>query len=727
MSRLILVSNRLPVTLRRGRSGDLEIVRSSGGLVSALEPIHRDGDGLWIGNPGAEATAEVMERLTRDRFISVPVSAAETRAYYQGYANGALWPLFHYLPERCRFNAAQFDVYRRVNERFADCVARHANEDDLIWVHDYLLMLVPEMLRERLPRAQIGFFLHTPFPSSEVFRLLPQREDVLRGLLGANVIGLHTYDYARHLVSSMLRVLGIQTREGVAQVDGRQVQIATHPIGIDVKAMRDVAFSRAANNRLQELRRMMGDRRMILGVERLDYTKGIPLKLAAFEHLLETSPHWRTRIVFVQVVVPSREGIASYREQREQVEQLVGRINGEYGQPGRVPIHYIYRSIPQAELGALYRAADVGFVLPIRDGMNLVAKEFVACQDNGHGVLVLSEFAGAASELGEALRVNPWDVESTAAALEQALEMEPSERRARMSAMSKRISANDVHLWVRRALTAIARPAPSQIRVPRRLEPEDLAAEIRPSLEAASSPAFLLDYDGTLREFTVHPEDAAPTPGIMRILERISRRPGAHVVIISGRDRGTLSRWFDGVPIAIVAEHGAWTRLDPNADWQPGDTLLELGWMPEVRAVLDEYAQRTPGASVEEKTAAIVWHYRAAEEDLGRWQARELSAHLREYLANEPAEVIEGAKLVEIRQQGITKGNAYQFVVSKLGPFDFELAIGDDTTDEDLFAALGESAFTIHVGDGPSRARACVGSPAEARALLRALVPSGAS
>lgn len=724
MGRLILVSNRLPVTVRRRRTGGTEIVRSSGGLVAALGPIHENGDSLWIGNLGDRPLEEVRTALLQRRFIPVPISQAESRQYYLGYANSALWPLFHYMPERTSFESNQFEVYRKVNARFADYIAKHATESDTIWVHDYQLMLVPGMVRQRLPRARIGFFLHTPFPSSEMFRILPQAATVLRGIMGSDVIGLHTYEYARHLVSSLLRVLGVHTREGIAQIDGRQVRIATHPVGVDVQLLRESAESASVQHRVEEYRAHFEDRKIILGVERLDYTKGIPMKLAAFRRLLETAPAWRDRVVFVQIVVPSREDLQTYREQKRRVEQMVSEINGEFGNPGRVPIHYTHRSVAFPELCALYRVSDVGFVSPLRDGMNLVAKEYVACHGGESGVLVLSQFAGAAAELGEALRVNPWDIDGTAQALKRALEMGAQEQRKRMSAMFTRVEANNVHRWARRALRSIQQPIQPPAMTAERFDPEDLAAEIRPRFKSAARPILLLDYDGTLREFTMRPEDARPTSTILRILQRLVgyRAPRTSVVIISGRDPKTLSEWFAQLPVSLVAEHGAWTRLDPETPWRLAGSLAEADWKQNLLPILNEYVQRTPGSTVEEKTAALVWHYRGADQDLGRWQARELSSHLSEYLASQPVEVLEGNKIVEVRQQGVTKGTAFEYIADTMGPFDFELAMGDDTTDEDLFAALDDNAYTIHVGDTPSSAKMSLSSPASARSLLRALL-----
>jgi trehalose 6-phosphate synthase/phosphatase len=419
LSRVILVSNRLPVTIKRSRgsNGDGQAVSmSAGGLVTGLAPLHSKSDGLWIGHPGEKPNAHILQQLEAQRLVPVDVPAREYRSYYEGYSNGALWPLFHYFVERCEFDPAAFAAYRAVNERFADRVAEVARPDDLIWIHDYQLMLLPDMLRQRIPGARIGFFLHIPFPSSETFRVLPQRSQILRGLLGADLIGVHTYEYAENLQRSFRRLLGLESMRGALRYSGRSVRIQAHPIGIDAKELRDAAFSSEADRILLDLKRRIGDRQVVLGVDRLDYTKGLPLKLQAWRKLLAGSPRWRRRALLIQLAVPSRENIESYQQQKDEVERMVGEINGLYGAPGRIPIHYMYQSVPREELGALYRLADVAFVSPVRDGLNLVAKEYVALRDDGGGVLVLSEFAGAASELGESLRINPWDAAGTDAA-----------------------------------------------------------------------------------------------------------------------------------------------------------------------------------------------------------------------------------------------------------------------------------------------------------------------
>jgi trehalose 6-phosphate synthase/phosphatase len=358
--------------------------------------------------------------------------------------------------------------------------------------------------------------------------------------------------------------------------------------------------------------------------------------------------------------------------------------------------------------------------------MNLVAKEYVACQGDDGGVLVLSEFAGAAPELGEAVRVNPYDIEGTAEALQRAIEMPSAERHRRMRAMLRRIEVNDVHAWERRALRSLEAPHPAVLNTPPMYEPETLADELRPALGQARSPLFLLDYDGTLREFTAVPADARPTGAILRLLESAVSFHNATVFVISGRDRESLTSWLGELGVGLVAEHGAYRRNPgADADWMPAPGVADIRWKEEVRPILREYAERTPGARVEEKSGAMVWHFRNAEEDLALWQARELKSHLEEYLVGAPIEVMQGAKIVEVRQQGVTKGAAFRAIVEELGPFDFILALGDDTTDEDTFNAVPDSAHTVHVGEGSSRARVSLASPAAVRTFLRALL-SGA-
>jgi trehalose 6-phosphate synthase/phosphatase len=720
--RVILVSNRLPVTISRGRGNTQTLNMSAGGLVTGLSPLHSKSDGIWIGHPGEAPNDDIRRQLQERRLVPVDVPAREYHAFYEGYSNGAVWPLFHYFVERCEFDPAQFEAYRKVNERFADKVAEVAEPGDLIWVHDYQLMLLPELLRQRIPDARIGFFLHIPFPSSETFRVLPQRSRILRGLLGADLIGVHTYEYADNLQRSFRRLLGLESSGGTVLYSGRTVRIQTHPIGIDVDELREAAFSAKAERYLLDLKRRIGERQVVLGVDRLDYTKGLPLKLEAWRKLLERSPRWRRNAVLIQIAVPSRENIESYSQQKSHVEQLVGEINGLYGSPGRIPIHYMYQSVPREELGALYRLADMAFVSPVRDGLNLVAKEYVACRDDGGGVLALSEFAGAASELGESLRINPWDIEGTASQIERGLEMDFGERQERMRPMYQRVSLNDVHRWVERFMDSLTQPKVQEMGVPPQLQSPVLAETIGPHLARAKNALFMLDYDGSMREFTERYEDAVPTPEILSVLTDLGKLGGVCAYINSGRDRDTLGDWFAGVPVSLIAEHGSWIREAGESEWQRMGPPPDLRWKEMVRPVLEEYSSRTPGARIEEKSASLVWHYREADDSLGEWQALELLSVLEDMLSASPVEILSGARVIEIRQQGVDKGRAYEYVVEQRGPFDFVLATGDDRTDEDIFARLPLDAYSVKVGAGQSSARAAVGSPGSIRRLLTALV-----
>lgn len=719
MEGLVLVSSRLPVAIRVLRSGEQTLARTAGGLVAGLEPLHKRG-AVWVGYPGEDPNPKVTRALARRRLIPVAVPPSEYRGYYLGYSNSAIWPLFHYMIDRCGFRPDAFRAYRTVNERFAEVVLDHVRKDGTLWIHDYQLMLLPRMLRERRPDIRIGFFLHIPFPSAEVFRVLPQREEILRGLLGADLIGVHTHDYAQNLANSMRRFLGLEVREGSMRLGGRRIRIQAQALGVDVKRLREVAYSGRADRQLKALRRSFRGRKVILGVDRLDYTKGLPLKLGAFRCFLESSEAWRGRAVMVQLAIPTRGGIDSYRQQREEVERLVGEINGMHGTPGRMPVHYLYRSVPPEDLGALYRLADVCLVTPLRDGLNLVAKEYVACHESG-GTLVLSEFAGAASELGEAIRVNPWDTEGTADAIARALAMDPAERRDRMSAMHRRVAANDVDHWAGSFLRSLSEPSERGYHGAPLLEPDTLSTTIGPEFGMARRALLLIDYDGTLSEFNDRYEDATPASQIRALLKKLGTLDGVEVFIISGRDRDILGAWLGDLRLSIVAEHGAWLRRRDSSKWVSLGRHTSANWKGRVLQIMQDYTARTPGSRIEEKSTSVVWHYRQAPIELGNWQALQLTSLLEQMLAQSPAEVVAGAMNVEVIDQGVGKGPAAMAVIEEFGPFDFILAAGDDKTDESVFASLGTGAFSVRVGTGETNARAVLDSPAAMRRLLNTL------
>ncbi len=641
------------------------------------------------------------------------------RQYYDGFSNGVLWPLFHYFFERLPLEIEGFDVYEAINQRFADAVAAVYRPDDMVWVHDYHLLLVPELLRRRIPTARIGFFLHIPFPSSEVLRTLPHRERLLEGLLGADLLGFHTAAYMRHFATTVLRVLGVASDVDRVLWRGREVRIGVFPMGVDA-----AGFARAAARpEVEELARTWRSgegAQILLGVDRLDYTKGIPRRLLAFERLLTRHPELRERIRLIQVAVPSREDVQAYQSFREQADALIGRIHGAFATPSWVPVHWMYRGVTQDELLALYRGADVMLVTPLRDGMNLVAKEYCAARIDDDGVLVLSEFAGAASELAEAITVNPFDIDATADACYRALTMPAWERRSRMQALRRRVLAYDAGRWARSFLGALQASAePATVR--RAPTSPSVVAELATRVREAPRVRLLLDYDGTLVPFALSPDLARPDQALLDLLAALARRHGWEVHMVSGRGRATLERWFGGLPLGLHGEHGLWSR-QPNASTWSGGSTASPEWRDAVMPILVDFAVRTPGSLVEEKEASVAWHYRASDPEFGQRQAMELLAHLTERLSNLPVQILPGDKVVEIRAHGPDKGTIVATIRAAAPPGALVCAMGDDHTDDDMFRALADHGIAIQVGSRGTIAPYRLTDVVEARAFLRRLV-----
>jgi trehalose 6-phosphate synthase len=457
----VVVANRLPVDLERGPDGTEHWRRSPGGLVTALEPMLRSRRGAWVGWPGlADAETEPFEE---DGLVLHPVTltAEDVEAYYEGFSNATLWPLYHDVVAPPEFHRHWWQAYVRVNERFARATAEVAAEGATVWVQDYQLQLLPGVLRAMRPDLRIGFFLHIPFPPVELFMQLPWRTRIVEGLLGADLVGFHTRGGARNfrfLATRLAGAVGSRERSGLT-VGDRSVQVGAFPISIDSRALDALSRTPEVIKRAAEIRAELGEpRRLILGVDRLDYTKGIDVRLRAFEELLDEGRVAVPATVLLQIATPSRERVDHYRRMRADIEQTVGRINGEHGEVGHPPVHYLHRSLPREELVAFYLAADVMLVTPLRDGMNLVAKEYVACRHDDGGVLVLSEFTGAAHELTSALLVNPHDLDGVKATLSRALELEPAEARRRMRALRRQVLRNDVDRWARTFLDALGLP-----------------------------------------------------------------------------------------------------------------------------------------------------------------------------------------------------------------------------------------------------------------------------
>jgi trehalose 6-phosphate synthase/phosphatase len=717
--------------------GDFEVQRSAGGLASALRAVR--GDALWIGWPGTvvpdDLQPEVEKRLRKDNLVPIFLSEDEEEDFYGRVCNDTLWPVLHYFGDRLRVTPEAWERYVQVNERFAEAILARCGPGSRVWVHDFHLMLVPALLRARAPGLSVGFFLHTPFPSSEVYRLLPAREDVLRGLLGANYVSFQVGDYARHFRSSCLRVVGLDSDPDSIQVAGRDVGIGVDPIGIDTAGFRETLAHPETLRLLEDLERQYEGRKLILGVERLDYTKGIPQKLLAYERFLEQDPARARTTIMLQVLVPSRLESPEYRQQRDDIELLIARINGRFGQPGQTPVEYLHRNISREGLVALYRRADVMMVTPLRDGMNLVAHEYVLCQSEAglpgryRGALLLSELAGSAQVLPGALLVNPWDADGVVEHLARALELHAVERRRRMETMSRRVEALDCRKWADGFLTRLGRHS----RRDRRVKPpptvdDEILARLQRRFARARSRTILLDYDGTLREIEPHPDLAVPTRDIRALLRELARLPATDVHIVSGRRRRTLDQWFGQLPVHLSAEHG-YLAKGPGGEWR---TLLDLdlSWMRPIERLLRKVAADVPGAHVERKSCSVAWHYREAEPEYGSWRALELLNDLGQHLANANAEILRGHRVIEVRARGVDKG-VYVHDVFPDGkePTHFVIGLGDDRTDHDLLDALPSGSVAGHVGGllpstrstGGSREHIHVLGPGEVRQLLRDL------
>ena len=666
----------------------------------------------WPGIPREDVADEaaLVESLARIQARPVLLSAHELTGFYDGYSNGTLWPLMHSMGGRARFDSDWFATYEAVNARFAQQVLEIARDGDVVWVHDYQLFLLPQMLQESDLDLRVGFFLHTPFPSSDLIRTLPERKAVLRGVLGADLIGFHTYNYLRHFRSSVLRVLGIESEVDTIWAGSRAVTLGVFPIGHDQAGFRASIQHADFTAAVEKHGAQLGRKRLVLSVERLDYTKGVPQKLQAIRDFLERSPELRSELLFVIVAVPSRQGIEEYDWLLDAVQREVGSINGSYGTVGHAPVQFLYQSFPQSELAALYALAEACLVTPLIDGMNLVAKEYIACKvqapESRPGVLILSEFAGAAQEMSQALLVNPHDVRETSGAISTALQMPEEERIERAETMARRLLRSDSAAWARSFLGRLNedRDSGSQESDPTLVE---AFAQLLAAGAGDGRPAALfLDYDGTLRDFVPVPEDAIPDPGLVQLLARLASLPGMKVCIVSGRPARFLEQHFGGTGVTLVAEHGyRWLR-EGSADWELVHEHVDTSWKDVVRPHLEQAADKTPGASIEEKLSSIVWHYRQADPEYGAWQARGLLEELTDVTASIPVSVHHGKMIVEVASQLVNKGQAVKALIADWRP-QIALAAGDDQTDESMFALdldPGLTFATVKIGAGPSRA-----------------------
>ncbi|MHB9028082.1 MAG: bifunctional alpha,alpha-trehalose-phosphate synthase (UDP-forming)/trehalose-phosphatase [Candidatus Latescibacterota bacterium] len=731
--RLLVVSNRLPVTVEE-KDGEYLFQESVGGLVSGLSAYLESMRGApftqseyaWVGWPGIavadEKQKEVKARILSD-FHACPVFIPKETMdnFYLGFCNSTIWPLFHYFPSYAAYNEEYWKCYRRVNELFCDSITEILRPDDIVWIQDYHLMLLPGLLRARMPDAAIGFFLHIPFPSFEIYRLLPQewRSEILTGLLGSDLIGFHTHDYTQYFLRCVLRILGHEHNMGQLVFENRIVRADTFPMGIDYRKYVAASSSAEVEKERIMLQSSLEGYKVILSVDRLDYSKGILNRLRAFEIFLGRNPDYYGRVILILVVVPSRIGVIDYQQMKRQIDENVGRINSAFGSITWTPIRYLYKYESLHPLVALYRLSDVALVTPLRDGMNLVAKEYIASRNDSTGVLVLSEMAGAAKELGEAIIINPNDIGVVADALREALELSPEEQIRRNRIMQNRLERYDVVRWAGDFIQKLMETSRNRGHFHSCLlsqhERETLVEEFR----RAGSRLLFLDYDGTLVPFAGRPEMALPGEDVMQLLASLANDPKNEVVLISGRDRITLENWFGRLNVNLVSEHGAWVR-EKGDGWRL-TVESAADWKPHLFPLLEMYADRLPGALIEEKDYSLAWHYRIADPEQSSAQANELMDDLVQFTANINVQILQGNKVIEVRNAGINKGVTGRYFLTKYDS-DFIFAAGDDWTDEDLFCVLPATANTVKVGLCRSYARYNLRNHVQVRELIKEMI-----
>jgi len=730
---MIIVSNRLPVTVVQ--EGDaMTFKESSGGLVSGLSAYldslksssFAKSDYTWLGWPGTSIDKKFNNKVRSEllaKFQAYPVFLTEQEMdkFYLGFCNKTIWPLFHYFPSYVTYDDDYWIRYRSVNEMFCNAVLEITKPDDVIWVHDYHLMLLPGLLRDKMPGLSIGYFHHIPFPSFELFRQLPGkcRFELLNGLLGADLIGFHTQEYTQYFLRCVLRILGYEHDMGLINMTNHVAKADTFPMGIDYAKFNEAGTAPGVKEQEEELKSELAKYRVVLSIDRLDYTKGVVNRLRGYELFLEKNPDYRKKVVLVLILVPSRIGVDSYQNMKKQIDELVGKINGKFGDIDWTPIIYQYKFLPFEPLLALYRTGDICLVTPLRDGMNLVAKEYVASRSDLKGILILSEMAGAAKEMGEAIIINPNSVEELTAALKQALDMTEEEQTHRNQAMQNRLQRYDVVRWATDFIDELRSIKKMQAeRFYAKLINPEIKNHLLDDFKKAQRKLIFLDYDGTIVPFTVDPRKAKPTNEILTTLGQISSKEDIDLIIVSGRDRATLTDWLGKLNIGLVAEHGVWIK-EPENDWQMIKPMLG-DWKAKILPILITYADRLPGSFVEEKEFSVVWHYRGADPELGALRAKELMDELVEYTANMDVQVLQGSKVIEVRNAGVNKGvAAMHFLTAR--DHDFIMAIGDDWTDEELFKALPPRSYTIRVGVVSSYALYNLRDYMEVRRLLEQL------
>lgn len=719
--RLFIISNRLPIkAIKEGN--DFVFSRSEGGLATGLASLETDLEKHWIGWPGIGVETEsekkqIQLQLEPLHYHPVFLNNRQVKEYYEGYSNSTIWPLCHYFFSYIQHENKCWTTYQQVNELFCNTALPQLTEKDIVWIQDYQLMLLPAMLRNHFPQISIGYFHHIPFPSYELFRVLPEKTQLIKGLLGADLVAFHTEDYMRYFMIATQRISGINFSEREVQLINRIVHVDAFPMGINFSLYYNSSLNPEVQKFINNLRHIQGNSKLILTVDRLDYSKGILQRLKGFALFLQTHPEYRGKIILSMVIVPSRCNVEKYADLKNRIDETISAVNGVYATIDWTPIHYYYRSLPFAELVALYHLADIALVTPLRDGMNLVAKEYVAAKRDCPGVLILSEMAGAALELPEAIIVNPNDIDEIPKALHIALQMPEKEQLAKLHRMQAVISRQTVNKWATDFVLKLKDIRRKNEQLHCKLIENNNLTHILQAYRNSTHRLIILDYDGTLVDFTCDPQDSVPPPELYQLLINLASDRKNFVIICSGRDQKTLEKWFGHLPLGLAAEHGAFFK--ENGIWR--EKIQREIWNDEIIKLLRTFINKTPGTILEIKRTSLVWHYRNVNSWLGFVREKQLVEALKLPCQKLGLEIMKGNKIVEIKSPECTKGGVIQMLLAQ-DRYDFLMAMGDDVTDEDMFRAMPPEAITIKIGNLSGCARYNLYTQSQTLPFLKRLV-----
>ncbi|KAG7023140.1 putative alpha,alpha-trehalose-phosphate synthase [UDP-forming] 9, partial [Cucurbita argyrosperma subsp. argyrosperma] len=786
--RKIIVANFLPLHAKKDTdSGQWNFSFDEDSLLLQLKDgFSPDVDVIYVGSLKVDVDVREQDEISQkllEEFNCAPtfIPTHLQKQFYHGFCKQHLWPLFHYMMPISPYHGSRFDrrlwqAYLSANKRFADKVMEVINlEKDYVWVHDYHLMVLPTFLRKRYSRIKLGFFLHSPFPSSEIYRTLPVRDEILRALLNADLIGFHTFDYARHFLSCCSRLLGLEyeSKRGYLTLEyfGRTIYIKILPVGVHMGRLEFALDQPQTSTKVKEIKENLQGKKLILGVDDIDIFKGIGLKLLAMEQLLSQHPELRGNVVLVQILNPARSNGNDVQEAKRETYEITERINKDFGCPGYQPVILIDHPIPPHEKIAYYVSAECCIVNALRDGMNLVPYEYIVCRQGTSkmdkvlevspssprtSTIVVSEFIGCSPSLSGAVRVNPWDFDAVADALYAAVTMPALEKQLRHEKHYRYVSSHDVAYWARSFLHDLERACQEHyskrcwgiglglsFRILslspsfRKLSIEHIGSAYR----NASRRAIFLDYDGTVVSETLVVK--SPSPEVISIINNLCTDPKNTVFIVSGRGKVSLGSWFDSCKnLGIAAEHGYYLRWNRDSDWEVSPLAENFDWKRIAEPVMNLYTEATDGSYIETKDSALVWHYQDADPYFGSCQAMELLDHLENVLANEPVVVKRGQQIVEVKPQGVTKGLVAERVLSTMvnsdkAP-DFVMCIGDDRSDEDMFESILSRSYSLSlatppmifactVGQKPSKAKYYLDDTADVLTLLQSLANCSSS